>query len=136
MKNRKLIISLSLLAALSAVGLQPVVAAPSADDVVAKHDTDNDKTLDLNEVKTAAAAHFDRLEKDNDKALDAKEAAGVVGPKAFQAADADHDGTLSKDEYLALVEKLFKRADVDHDGTLSADELNSKSGAALRRLID
>jgi hypothetical protein len=36
MKNRKLIISMSILAALSAVALQPVVAAPSADDVVAK----------------------------------------------------------------------------------------------------
>ena len=57
MTHRKLIISMSLLAALSAVALQPVVAAPSADDVVAKHDTDNDK------------------------ALDAQEVAGVVGPR-------------------------------------------------------
>jgi|HubBroStandDraft_5_1064220.scaffolds.fasta_scaffold56023_3 hypothetical protein len=71
MTHRKLIISMLLLAALSAVALQPVAAAPSADDVVAKHDTDNDKRLDAQEV------------------------AGVVGPKAFQAADTDHDGTLS-----------------------------------------
>src|SRR5580692_7340832 len=69
MTHRKLIISMLLLAALSAVALQPVAAAPSADDVVAKPD--------------------------NDKRLDAQEVAGVVGPKAFQAADTDHDGTLS-----------------------------------------
>jgi Ca2+-binding EF-hand superfamily protein len=42
-----------------------------------------------------------------------------VGAKAFKAADPDNDGTLTKDEYLALVEKLFNKADVDHDGTLS-----------------
>jgi EF hand len=49
--------------------------------------------------------------------------------------DKDNDGSLSKDEYLALVEKLFKKADPDHDGTLDATELKSKSGTALRKLI-
>ena len=44
------------------------------------------------------------------------------------AADLDKDGTLSKDEYLAVVEKRFKAADVDHDGTLTAKELRSKFG--------
>jgi hypothetical protein len=43
--------------------------------------------------------------------------------------------TLSKDEYLALVERLFKRADVDNDGTLDSKELSSKSARTLKRLI-
>jgi Ca2+-binding EF-hand superfamily protein len=105
-------------------------------DVVTKYDKDNDKTLDLDEVKAAAAAHFDKLNKDSDNTLEAKEVKGVIGPKAFKAADTDHDGTISKDEYLALVEKLFKRADTDHDGKLSAAELKSSNGRALKRLID
>jgi hypothetical protein len=111
-------------------------ASGQTTDVITKYDKDNDKTLDLDEVKAAAAAHFDKLNKDSDNTLEAHELKGVIGPKAFKAADTDHDGTISKDEYLALVEKLFKRADTDHDGKLSAAELKSSSGRALKRLID
>jgi Ca2+-binding EF-hand superfamily protein len=110
--------------------------AQSTGDVVSKYDKDNDKTLDLDEVKAAAAAHFDKLNTDSDSTLESKEVKGVIGSKAFAAADTDHDGSLSKDEYLALVTKLFNRADADHDGKLSASELKSKSGQELKRLID
>ena len=34
--------------------------------------------------------------------------------KEFKAADPDNDGTLSKDEYLAMVEKRFKAVDPDN----------------------
>jgi|HubBroStandDraft_1064217.scaffolds.fasta_scaffold643886_1 hypothetical protein len=111
-------------------------AATPASAVVAKYDKDSDKTLDLSEVKAAAAAHFDKLNKDSDSTLDSTEVKGIIGPAAFKAADPDNDGTLSKDEYLALVEKWFKKADTDHDGTLDAKELSTKSGHQLRRLID
>lgn len=60
------------------------------------------------------------LNRDGDSTLETKEVKGVMGPSAFKAAGADHDGTLSKDEYLALVAKLFKQADIDHDGSLTA----------------
>ena len=93
-------------------------------------------TLDLAEVKTAAGAHFDKLDKDSDGTLDAQEMQGIIGPKAFRAADPDNDGTLTKDEYLALVEKLFHEADADKDGTLSVAELRSKAAHALKHLID
>src|SRR5579871_2035081 len=94
-----------------------------------------DKTLDLAEVKAAASAHFDELNKDGDSTLETKEVQGIIGAKAFKAADPDNDGSLSKDEYLALVEKVFKKADPDNDGTLDAKELQSKSGIQLRKLI-
>ncbi len=91
------------------VSLAPQIAgADTAGAVVAKYDTDSDQTLDVVEVNTAASARFERV----------------------------HDGTLSKDEYLALVQKLFKQADTDHDGTLDAKELKSKAGQRLKRLID
>lgn len=60
----------------------------------------------------------------------------MIGAKKFKAADPDNDGTLTKDEYLALAVRLFDKADLDHDGTLSVQELQSKSGKALKRLID
>jgi Ca2+-binding EF-hand superfamily protein len=118
-----------------AVAAMPLATA-SAADVVAKYDTDSDHTLSLEEVKAAASAHFDTLNKDGDSTLETKEVQGVIGAKAFKAADTDHDGSLSKDEYLALVEKLFQKTDTDHDGTLTSAELHSKSGRALKRLID
>jgi Ca2+-binding EF-hand superfamily protein len=58
-----------------------------------------------------------------------------LSAKELAAADPDHDGTLSKEEYLALVEQRFNAADPDHDGTLDAKELNSPAGRALLRLL-
>ncbi len=45
--------------------LRPLPAA-----IVSKYDTDNDKSLDLAEVKAAASAHFDKLNKDGDTTLE------------------------------------------------------------------
>jgi hypothetical protein len=50
-------------------------------------------------------------------------------------ADPDNDGTLSKDEYLALVEKRFKAADPDNDGTVSAAEFKTAAGKSLGQLL-
>jgi hypothetical protein len=49
------------------------------------------------------------------------------------SADLDKDGTLSKDEYLKVVEDRFKAADPDNDGTV--DEKRARSGQALLRLL-
>jgi Ca2+-binding EF-hand superfamily protein len=111
-------------------------AQTDATATVSKVDKDNDQTLDLAEVQAAAGAHFDKLDKDADGTLDATEVKRVIGAKMFARADKDNDGTLTKDEYVALVAKLFKRADADHDGTLTAAELQSKTGHALKKLID
>jgi hypothetical protein len=55
--------------------------------------------------------------------------------KDFAAGDPDKDGTLTKDEYLAIVEKRFKAADTSHKATISLAEFNSRAGLPLRRLI-
>jgi Ca2+-binding EF-hand superfamily protein len=98
-------------------------------------DTDNDGTVDLAEAKKAASATFDRLERDRDGTLDQRELAGRLTPKELAAADPDHDGTLTKDEYLAVVELRFNAADPDHDGTLDAKEFKTKAGRTLLRLL-
>ena len=50
--------------------------------------------------------------------------------------DKDHDGTVSKDEYLVEVERLFKKADTDNDGTLDVKELRTATGRILAALLD
>jgi Ca2+-binding EF-hand superfamily protein len=102
---------------------------------VAQFDTDNDGTVDLAEAKKAAGATFDRLDTDKDGTVTIKELRGRLRRKAFAAGDPDHDKTLSKDEYLALVERRFKAADPDNDGTISAAEFDTPAGRALRRLL-
>jgi hypothetical protein len=103
---------------------------------IAQFDTDNDGTVDLAEAKKAAGATFDRLDTDKDGTLTLKELHGRLSRKEFAAGDPDHDKTLSKDEYLALVERRFKAADPDNDGTISAAEFGTPAGRALRRLLD
>ena len=110
----------------------PVMAKSS---LIRRLDTDNDGTVDLGEAKAAASALFDKLEHDKDGTLDKQELARRLSTKELAAADPDHDGTLTKDEYLALVEQRFGAADPDHDGTLDAKELNTPAGKALLRLL-
>ena len=98
-------------------------------------DTDNDGTIDIDEAKKAASALFDKLDADKDGTLDVKELKGRLTQKEFTAADPDNDGTLTKDEFLAVVEKRFKAADPDNDGTVSAAELKTAAGRSLSRLL-
>jgi len=102
---------------------------------VARLDTDKDGTVDLDEAKKAASALFDKMDTNKDGTLDLKELKGRVTDKEFKAADPDNDGTLSKGEYLGLVETRFKAADSDNDGTVSAAEFKTHAGRSLIQLL-
>jgi Ca2+-binding EF-hand superfamily protein len=137
MLHRALIVAISSLCALSGTAFvsHTALAAPAM-GAVAESNKDDDETLSLTEVKAVASAHFDKLDKDSNGTLDSGEVQGVIGKKEFRAADLDHDGTLSKDEFLALVEKVFRKADVDNDGTLTVKELGSPASRALKPLLE
>src|SRR6201985_332487 len=125
-----------LLTSVAFLATGPVYAlAASAHDPVKMFDLDSDGTLDLAEVKKAAAALFARLDPDHDGTLDKRELRGRLTARELAAADPDHDGTLSLDEYLAVVEKRFNAANRDNDGTLDAKELRTPAGRALLRLL-
>jgi Ca2+-binding EF-hand superfamily protein len=128
----------AIVAALAGLGFTAVPALAQKkknSTLVGQFDTDNDGTVDLNEAKKAAMELFDKLDTDKDGTLDLKELHGRLSRKEFAAADPDHDKTLSKDEYLALVEQRFKAADSDHEGTLSNSEFHTPKGRALARLL-
>jgi Ca2+-binding EF-hand superfamily protein len=137
MVRESLLIRILLVCGLISAGAvwQTATAAGTAPGTMLKNDTDNDETLDLVEVKRAASARFDTLDKDADGTLDPAELKNLIGPRLFKANDPDHDGTLTKDEYLVIVEKLFKKADVDNDGTLDVKELKTKAARQLQHLI-
>jgi hypothetical protein len=58
-----------------------------------------------------------------------------LSKRDFAAGDPDKDRTLTKDEYLSIVEKRFNEADKDKEGTLDCKELQSRSGRTLLRLL-
>lgn len=104
-------------------------------DPMQAFDIDKDGTLELAEVKSAAAARFDELNPDQDDSMDAREAGSVLQGNAFRRADTDGDGTVNKAEYLAYVERMFELADTDKDGHLDQAELNTEAGRALLLLL-
>ena len=99
-------------------------------------DHDCDGMIHLDDAKRAAALLFDERDRDRTGKLSrAKLGRMRMTIPEFSWADRDHDGSLTKDEYLALVERQFRTADRDGDGTVSRAEFNAKSGLPLRRLL-
>jgi len=127
--------SILLLSGAFVAGSSSFALATSGHDPIGMFDLDADGTLDLGEVKKAAANLFARLDHDHDGTLDKSELAGRLSARELAAADPDHDGTLTLDEYLAVVEKRFNAANQDADGTLDAKELRTPAGRALLRLL-
>ena len=102
-------------------------------------DTDKDGTIDLAEVKAAAAAMFIKLDVGHDGIVGAKDLAGrMVTPE--QLSQGPNPWMFwktrmryTKDQYLVLAETVA--ADADNDGTLDAKELQPAPGQQLLKLI-
>jgi Ca2+-binding EF-hand superfamily protein len=121
--------------ALGLAAAAPAYAKKDPAATVKLFDTDSDGSIDLAEAKKAAGALFDKLETDKDGTITAKELQGRLSKVDLAAGDPDKDGTLTKDEYLAIVETRFKAADPDNDGKVDAKEIGTTAGAALVRLM-
>ncbi len=51
----------------------------------------------------------------------------------FEQADANNDGIVTRDEFLASEGKYFDSVDTNHDGKLSKDEIQAQRQAAQAR---
>jgi Ca2+-binding EF-hand superfamily protein len=78
---------------------------------------------------------FDRTRHRQGRDTSLKELKDRLSSEDFSTADPDKDETLTKDEYLAVVEQRFKAADADGDGTVTVEEFRTPAGRALARLL-
>lgn len=60
---------------------------------------------------------------------------GRLSADEIVAGNPNHNKTLTKDEYLAIVDARFKEADSNHDGKLDIQELSSLRGDAVVKLL-
>jgi hypothetical protein len=120
-----------------AIALLPSACAQNqeAATLLQTWDADHEGTLNLDEVRRAALAEFDKLDVDHEGTLSPQELGGRLPRRAFDDADMDNDSTLSKKEYLALVTRRFEATDSDHDGSLTVQELDSPAGHRLMKLL-
>ncbi len=98
-------------------------------------DTDHDGTLSVDEIKKAAIARFEELDRNHKGRLSRSQLAGSLSFQQFRKADKNRDGTLDQDEFSSVFEKLFQAADKDHDGTLDKKELGSSAGRTFLKLF-
>jgi hypothetical protein len=123
-----------------AIGAVPVAGPVQAqrlniDAFLQQSDTDHDGTLSVDEIKKAAIARFEELDRNHKGHLSRSQLAGALTFQQFRKADKDKDGTLDQDEFLSVIEGLFQAADKDHDGTLDKKELGSSAGRMLVKLF-
>jgi Ca2+-binding EF-hand superfamily protein len=113
----------------------PLRARISSASILRMLDKDNDGTVDMAEAKNAGTLLFEQLDSNKDGTLDADELRGRVTKQEIEATNPNNKDTLTKDDYLKLVEARFNAADSNHDGKLDIQELSSLPGDAVVRLL-
>ncbi|MBI3903951.1 MAG: EF-hand domain-containing protein [Nitrosomonadales bacterium] len=111
------------------------------EDVFHGLDTNNDGSISLEEAKKAKASlvvdSFAVIDSNKDGKLSPQEMAAFLRMRReqiarFQAADMDHNRSLSKSEAETFPElkKDFDKIDANHDGQISLEEINTYSSKA------
>jgi Ca2+-binding EF-hand superfamily protein len=109
MKRKTLALGVAALAA----GLAGAALAQQQMGGMATHDPFGNATITRAEAQTKAAEMFARMDLNNDGKLDAGDRAVMIG-RRFDAMDANHDGVLSRQEFLDAHQKMMGGA--GHDG--------------------
>ncbi|MCA8885664.1 MAG: hypothetical protein R3C31_07330 [Hyphomonadaceae bacterium] len=138
---RKILLVAAGAAALAASACGFAQAQNGPEDRGARHgifesDSNNDGVLTRAEFDAGRQALFARLDTDQNGELTREEMRaqweghrGRRGPHrggppggGLEGADANHDGNITRDEFLARPVQMFERLDANHDGVISASE--------------
>ncbi|MEQ1490106.1 MAG: hypothetical protein ABL932_06100 [Terricaulis sp.] len=125
--------------AVSACGFAQAQNGPPASNSARHHifqsDSNNDGVVTRAEFDSGRAAQFARLDADNNGQLAREEMRAERGEHrgrrgghrggpggGFEGPDANNDGNITRDEFLARPIQMFDRLDANHDGVISAAE--------------
>ena len=131
--------------AASACGLAQAQNGAGANDAdrhgILQSDADNDGVLTRAEFDAGRTAQFTRLDADSNSQVTREEMragrgdrgedghrggrghrGGGRGGPGFAGADANNDGNITRDEFLARPTEMFNRLDANHDGVIQASE--------------
>jgi hypothetical protein len=110
-------------------------SAMSGTEVLKKMNHDQDQTLEIPEVITAATATFNKINPDHDMTLEAAETKHILTAEEWKQFNVDGDSTLELDEWLAIARARFKAADTASTGKLTAAELDTPAGQSLIQMF-
>lgn len=123
------VLCLTLIAALVA----PITAQAQPDPVTAleRADTNGDGVIERSEFVAMRGAMFDRLDRKKKGQIALSAAPRAMQKRGEQlrmvlvAADADHNGVVTRQEFMSAPTPGFDRADTDGDGRVTAKELQA-----------
>ncbi|WP_025398484.1 EF-hand domain-containing protein [Rhizobium leguminosarum] len=81
-------------------------------------DTNTSKTVDRSEYETFMGTAFGSLDKNKDGSLLSDETVQILTVEQFTLTDANHNGRISRSEFMQRVMADFATADHDRDGSL------------------
>jgi hypothetical protein len=129
-----------IVAPLAAFGVSIILAgspaaAMSGAEVLKMLNHDQDQSLEIPEVITAATATFNKINPDRDMTLEAAETKHILRAEEWKQFNVDGDSTLELDEWLAIARARFKAADTAGSGKLTAAELDTPAGQSLIQMF-
>lgn len=127
---RRLLFAAAGIAALTAAG---VAVAQDRGHGPFRYDSNNDGVLTRQEFDTGHAAQFTEMDANHDGALARGEGRGHRGEGGhrrmghrggghLRGADANNDGNVTREEFLARPTAMFARLDANSDGVIQASE--------------
>lgn len=132
------------LGALLALGLTATAQAQMRDGSRAfdRLDSNSDGVLDATELQTQRERAFSHLDTDGNGVITAAEREQARSrmqrvrerlqghaDAIVAEADSNHDGDISRDEFMAAPQPLMNRADADHDGRITHEEFTAAAGS-------
>ena len=98
--------------------------------MMTRADTNGDGTISRAEYVAQSEARFARMDKNGDGFITADEMGGKGGRGGgrLMAADTDHDGKISRAEFMAQSAERFAGLDANGDGQISGDEMKAVMG--------
>ncbi len=139
---RSLVVTLALLVFASSASARMGHRDPA--ELFAQADTNHDGVVSRSEFLAARATRFDKLDRNHDGYLTDADMPRFVRSNSdrmrkfhemLQMADGDHDGKVSRDEFIAAGGRMFEMVDGNHDGVVDQAEMQQAT-ERLRALAE